>query len=342
MLGSGSCTGASPAGGGRRRRRPASRRGRAPRRPAATNAASTAGSGPRRRLPSPGAQRPPRRHRATRLQRRGHAGPHRRRDRPRGRRQLVLVDDASTDDTVRLARSLGLAVHRHEEVRGYGGNQKSCYRLALALGADIVVMVHPDYQYSPRLVPAMAAMIAYGQYDFVLGSRSSRRTPSPRACRATSMSPTASSPWSRTPSCARSSPSTTPGCAPTAGSSLPPCPSSATPRTSCSTTRSSPRRSPPAPGSASSPARPGTRRTRPRSTCAGASPTASACSARPPSTPAAPRRPPLPLPRRLPPPRGGGVGRGLDPGAQSEIHAHSHRMSSHPGTYPLKRFIAGR
>ena len=85
--------------------------------------------------------------------------------------ELVLVDDASTDDTVRLARSLGLAVHRHEEVRGYGGNQKSCYRLALALGADIVVMVHPDYQYSPRLVPAMAAMIAYGQYDFVLGSR---------------------------------------------------------------------------------------------------------------------------------------------------------------------------
>ncbi len=85
--------------------------------------------------------------------------------------ELVLVDDASTDDTVSLARSLGLAVHRHEEVRGYGGNQKSCYRLALALGADIVVMVHPDYQYSPRLVPAMAAMIAYGQYDFVLGSR---------------------------------------------------------------------------------------------------------------------------------------------------------------------------
>jgi glycosyltransferase involved in cell wall biosynthesis len=85
--------------------------------------------------------------------------------------ELVLVDDASTDDTVALAESLGLAVLRHEAVRGYGANQKSCYRMALALGADIVVMVHPDYQYSPLLVPAMAAMIAFGQYDFVLGSR---------------------------------------------------------------------------------------------------------------------------------------------------------------------------
>ncbi len=85
--------------------------------------------------------------------------------------ELILVDDASHDRTVVLAEELGLRTHRHHEVRGYGGNQKSCYRLALELGADVVVMVHPDYQYSPRLVPAMAAMIAFGEYDLVLGSR---------------------------------------------------------------------------------------------------------------------------------------------------------------------------
>jgi glycosyltransferase involved in cell wall biosynthesis len=85
--------------------------------------------------------------------------------------ELILVDDASLDGTVRLAETLGLRTHRHHEVRGYGGNQKSCYRLALDLDADVIVMVHPDYQYSPRLVPAMAAMIAFGEYDLVLGSR---------------------------------------------------------------------------------------------------------------------------------------------------------------------------
>jgi glycosyltransferase involved in cell wall biosynthesis len=84
---------------------------------------------------------------------------------------LVLVDDASTDNTVRVAEELGLHTIRHPQNRGYGGNQKTCFRAALDLGADIVVMVHPDYQYSPRLVPAMVAMIAYGEYDFVLGSR---------------------------------------------------------------------------------------------------------------------------------------------------------------------------
>jgi glycosyltransferase involved in cell wall biosynthesis len=83
----------------------------------------------------------------------------------------VLVDDASTDRTVPLARELGLDPISHDVNRGYGGNQKTCYRQALELGADIIVMVHPDYQYSPRLVPAMAAMIAYGEYDMVLGSR---------------------------------------------------------------------------------------------------------------------------------------------------------------------------
>jgi glycosyltransferase involved in cell wall biosynthesis len=84
---------------------------------------------------------------------------------------VILVDDASTDNTVQTADSLGLTTVRHAVNKGYGGNQKTCYRAALSLGADIVVMVHPDYQYSPSLVPAMAAMIAYGEYDLVLGSR---------------------------------------------------------------------------------------------------------------------------------------------------------------------------
>jgi glycosyltransferase involved in cell wall biosynthesis len=85
--------------------------------------------------------------------------------------EIVLVDDASTDETVALAGRLGLEPISHEHNLGYGGNQKTCYRRALELGADIVVMVHPDYQYSPLLVPAMASMIAYGEYDLVLGSR---------------------------------------------------------------------------------------------------------------------------------------------------------------------------
>lgn len=85
--------------------------------------------------------------------------------------ELVMVDDASTDGTITVARTLDITVVAHPRNRGYGGNQKTCYDTALRLGADIVVMVHPDYQYSPLLVPAMAAMIAYGQYDFVLGSR---------------------------------------------------------------------------------------------------------------------------------------------------------------------------
>lgn len=84
---------------------------------------------------------------------------------------VVVVDDASRDATAELARELGLEVHVHSKNRGYGGNQKTCYRLALERGADIVVMVHPDYQYSPRLVTAMASMIASGHYDLVLGSR---------------------------------------------------------------------------------------------------------------------------------------------------------------------------
>ncbi|MBI5548946.1 MAG: glycosyltransferase family 2 protein [Deltaproteobacteria bacterium] len=85
--------------------------------------------------------------------------------------QTILVDDASTDDTVEVARRLGLKTIVHPENRGYGANQKTCYREALELGADIVVMLHPDYQYSPRLVGAMAHMIASDHYDVVLGSR---------------------------------------------------------------------------------------------------------------------------------------------------------------------------
>jgi len=85
--------------------------------------------------------------------------------------EVLLVDDASSDDTVEQAKKLGLISIQHDRNRGYGANQKSCYKAALELGADIVVMLHPDYQYSPLLVPALAAMIAYGQYDFVLGSR---------------------------------------------------------------------------------------------------------------------------------------------------------------------------
>lgn len=84
---------------------------------------------------------------------------------------LVLVDDGSTDHTIAEAEHLGLHPLRHHHNMGYGANQKTCYREALKLGADIIVMLHPDYQYSPRLVPAMAAMIAYGEYDAVLGSR---------------------------------------------------------------------------------------------------------------------------------------------------------------------------
>jgi glycosyltransferase involved in cell wall biosynthesis len=84
---------------------------------------------------------------------------------------IILTDDASSDDTVELAQQLGIHTLRHDRNRGYGGNQKTCYTAALARGADIVVMLHPDYQYSPKLVTAMAAMIVSGEYDVVLASR---------------------------------------------------------------------------------------------------------------------------------------------------------------------------
>jgi glycosyltransferase involved in cell wall biosynthesis len=85
---------------------------------------------------------------------------------------VIVVDDASRDNTEKIARALpDTLVYRHEKNRGYGGNQKSCYRLALEQGGDIVIMVHPDYQYTPMLIPAMATMIGNGLYECVLGSR---------------------------------------------------------------------------------------------------------------------------------------------------------------------------
>jgi glycosyltransferase involved in cell wall biosynthesis len=85
---------------------------------------------------------------------------------------VILVDDGSRDETVAIARSLpGVQVHVHEANKGYGGNQKTCYRLALDAGADIVIMIHPDYQYTPKLIPAMVSIIGNGLHPCVLGSR---------------------------------------------------------------------------------------------------------------------------------------------------------------------------
>ena len=84
---------------------------------------------------------------------------------------IILVDDFSHDNTAQIAAELGLFYVRHEVNRGYGGNQKTLYRLALERGADIVIMLHPDYQYDPRLVPAMAWMLMAGPYDIILASR---------------------------------------------------------------------------------------------------------------------------------------------------------------------------
>jgi len=84
---------------------------------------------------------------------------------------IVLTDDFSRDDTAKIAERLGIHTLRHDQNRGYGANQKTCYAAALARGADIIVMLHPDYQYTPRLVTAMASMIVSDQYDVVLGSR---------------------------------------------------------------------------------------------------------------------------------------------------------------------------
>jgi glycosyltransferase involved in cell wall biosynthesis len=85
---------------------------------------------------------------------------------------VIVVDDASRDETLRLARTLDKVIaHGHDTNRGYGANQKTCYRLALEQGADIVIMVHPDYQYTPKIIPALAGLVASGLYDCVLASR---------------------------------------------------------------------------------------------------------------------------------------------------------------------------
>lgn len=85
--------------------------------------------------------------------------------------EVILVDDASNDKTAELADRLNIHTIKHQTNKGYGGNQKTCYRSAIECGADIIIMLHPDYQYTPRLIPSMAAMIAYGEFDAVLASR---------------------------------------------------------------------------------------------------------------------------------------------------------------------------
>lgn len=85
--------------------------------------------------------------------------------------EVILVDDCSRDNTVEVAEKLGLTVIRHEKNTGYGGNQKTCYRTALEHGADIVVMIHPDYQYDSRVIPVAAELIRLGNCDVILGSR---------------------------------------------------------------------------------------------------------------------------------------------------------------------------
>lgn len=85
--------------------------------------------------------------------------------------EIILVDDFSFDETKEVAKKLNITTIVHEKNKGYGGNQKSCYRAALKAGADIVIMLHPDYQYTPKLIPAMASMMAFDEYDAVIASR---------------------------------------------------------------------------------------------------------------------------------------------------------------------------
>jgi len=87
------------------------------------------------------------------------------------RKNIILVDDLSNDKTVAIAKKLKIKVFVHKKNLGYGGNQKTCYQQALKLNPDIVIMLHPDYQYDPKLIPALVAMIESGNYDVVLGSR---------------------------------------------------------------------------------------------------------------------------------------------------------------------------
>ena len=85
--------------------------------------------------------------------------------------EIILVDDYSDDNTVNLAKELGIKTIQHSKNKGYGANQKSCYNASIENGADIVIMLHPDYQYTPKLIPAMASMLAFDEYDAVIASR---------------------------------------------------------------------------------------------------------------------------------------------------------------------------
>jgi len=85
--------------------------------------------------------------------------------------EIILVDDASVDNTIEIAKKLDINTYVHLDNKGYGGNQKTCYREALKKGADVVVMLHPDYQYTPKLLTALASMVAVGEFDIVLASR---------------------------------------------------------------------------------------------------------------------------------------------------------------------------
>jgi glycosyltransferase involved in cell wall biosynthesis len=103
--------------------------------------------------------------------------------------QVILVDDGSSDDTVKIARELGLELFVHNRNYGYGANQKTCYREALKAGAEIIVMVHPDYQYDPKLLPRVIEPIERDEADVVLGSRLMEGNPCARACRGGNTSP---------------------------------------------------------------------------------------------------------------------------------------------------------
>ena len=132
----------------------------------------------------------------------------------------ILVDDHSSDRTVEMADRLGLQFFVHDQNYGYGRNQQTCYREALAAGADVVIMVHPDYQYTPLLVTAMASMVAYGVYDVVLGSRIIGGQALHGGMPFYKYSPTASSPRSRICFWESSSRNTTPATAPSAAKCL--------------------------------------------------------------------------------------------------------------------------
>ncbi len=102
---------------------------------------------------------------------------------------ILLVDDKSSDATVAMAKDMGLTVFLHKQNMGYGRNQKTCYREALKSGADIIIMLHPDYQYSPNLIVSLAGMIAYGEYDLALGQEYWASGRSKEECRSTNIYP---------------------------------------------------------------------------------------------------------------------------------------------------------